>query len=79
MLELKTDWGRCEITLNEYLARHKISKSRLSRTAEIQYSQLQAYCKNEIQRPDLGVLARICRALECDIPDLIRYIPPEAN
>ena len=45
MLELKTDWGRCEITLNEYLARHKISKSRLSRTAEIQYSQLQAYCK----------------------------------
>ena len=79
MLELKTDWGRCEITLNEYLDRHKISKSRLSRTAEIQYSQLQAYCKNEIQRPDLGVLARICRALECDIPDLIRYIPPEAN
>ena len=77
MLEVKNDWGRCEITLNEYLIQNKISKSKLSRVAEIQYSQLQAYCKNEIQRPDLGVLARICRALECDIPDLLRYIPPE--
>ena len=77
MLEIKNDWGRCEITLNEYLIQHKISKRKLSRAAEIQYSQLQAYCKNEIQRPDLGVLARICRALECDSPDLLRYIPPE--
>ena len=77
MLEIKNDWGRCEITLNKYLIQHKISKSKLSRAAEIQYSQLQAYCKNEIQRPDLSVLARICRALECDIPDLLRYIPPE--
>ena len=57
MLEIKNDWGRCEITLNEYLVQHKISKSKLSRAAEIQYSQLQAYCKNEIQRPDLSVLA----------------------
>ncbi len=77
MLTYITDWGRCEIVLDEYLSQHSISKSRLSRAAELQYTQLQAYCKNEIQRPDLGVLARICRVLECNISDLIRYLPPE--
>ncbi|MCI8501814.1 MAG: helix-turn-helix transcriptional regulator, partial [Oscillospiraceae bacterium] len=37
----------------------------------------QAYCKNIIQRPDLGVLSRICFALNCDVSDLIHYSPPE--
>ena len=79
MFEYTIDWGRCEITLNDYMEKHNISKSRLSKMAEIQYSQLLAYCRNEIQRPDLGVLARICRVLECDIPDLLRYIPPDQD
>ena len=77
MLNYRTDWGRCEIVLEEYLSKNKISKSSLTKTAELQYTQLQAYCKNEIQRPDLGVLARICCVLECNISDLIRYLPPE--
>ena len=77
MLTYITDWGRCEIVLDEYLSQHSISKSRLSRAAELQYTQLQAYCKNIIQRPDLGVLSRICFALNCDVSDLIHYSPPE--
>ncbi len=77
MLNYKVDWGRCEIVLEEYLSKNKISKSSLTRAAELQYTQLQAYCKNIIYRPDLGVLARICCALECNISDLIRYFPPE--
>ena len=77
MLEFDKDWGKCEITLNDLLEKQGISRSKLSKLAEIQYSQLLAYCRNEIQRPDLGVLARICRVLECDIPDLLCYHRPE--
>jgi len=77
MLNYRTDWGRCEIVLEEYLSKNKISKSSLTKTAELQYTQLQAYCKNIIQRPDLGVLSRICFALNCDVSDLIHYFPPE--
>ena len=54
----------------------KVSKNRLAEKANLQRTQLNAYCKNDIKRPDLDVLARICYALDCDLPDIIRYVRP---
>lgn len=77
MLVDRTDWGKVNILLEDYLLKHKISKTKLTQVANLQYTQLQAYCKNQIQRPDLEVLARICCALECNITDIISYTPPD--
>lgn len=70
------EWGYYEIILADYLKKNNISKSKLCRKAELQHTQLNTYCKNKIQRPDLGVLVRICFALKCDIGDIIKYVPP---
>lgn len=40
-------------------------------------TQLNNYCKNEVARVDLDVLARMCTVLECDIGDLLEFVPPE--
>ncbi|MBQ6012466.1 MAG: helix-turn-helix transcriptional regulator [Firmicutes bacterium] len=32
--------------------------------------------KNDVQRVDLSVLARLCYALDCDLSDIIEYIRP---
>lgn len=71
------DWGHFEITLDVYLKRHNISKNRLAKAANLQKTQLSAYCRNQVQRPDLNVLSRMCMVLQCDISDIIRYIAPE--
>lgn len=71
------DWGYFDIVLAEYMDSHHISKNKLAKAADLQRSQLISYCRNEIQRPDLGVLARICCALGCDISDIIKYRPPK--
>jgi len=71
------DWGHFEIVLEEYLKRHDISKNKLSHDANLQRTQLNSYCKNEVQRPDLNVMARICYALECELSDIIKYIGPK--
>lgn len=44
--------------------------------ANLQRTQLNSYCKNNIKRPDLDVLARICYALNCELSDIIRYVHP---
>lgn len=72
----QTDWGHFDIELSKYLETHKISKNRLATAANLQRTQLISYCRNEIQRPDLGVLARICCSLNCELGDIIKYQPP---
>lgn len=44
--------------------------------SEMQRTQLKAYMKNEVQRVDMAVLARLCYALECSLTDLMEYVPP---
>jgi len=73
------DYGYVKIKLNEILEEKGISKSKLCFRAELQRTQLGLYLKNEIQRPDLGVLARICHACDCEISDLLEYIPPHES
>jgi putative transcriptional regulator len=56
---------------------HNISINKLAFRAEMQRTQLKAYMKEDVQRVDLAVLSRLCYALECDLGDLIEYVPPE--
>ncbi len=72
----KIDWGHFDIVLDEYLKIHNISKNKIASAANLQRSQLISYCKNQVQRPDLGVLARICCVLNCEISDIIKYCAP---
>lgn len=71
------DYGHFDIVLSNYLKEKGISKNQLSKRANLQRTQLNAYCKNEIRRPDLDVLARICHALNCELSDIIRYRKPQ--
>lgn len=72
----KNDWGCFEIVLADYLKLNNISKNRIASAAHLQRTQLNAYCKNEIKRPDLNVLARICCVLDCELGDILKYVPP---
>ena len=71
-----TDYGYVEITLDSYMKKNGISKNFLADKANLQRTQLITYCRNEIKRPDIEVLARICYALNCDLMDIIGYVKP---
>ena len=70
-------YGTIRIKLNELIEKAGISKNKLSHRAEMQRSQINHYCNNTITRLDVDVLARICMVLNCQISDLLEYIPPE--
>ena len=71
------EFGTVKIHLDELMKKRNISINKLSFRAEMQRTQLKKYCKNEVQRLDIAVLSRLCHALECDLHDLIEYIPPD--
>ncbi len=71
------EYGTIRIKLDELIRKAGISKNKLSHKAEMQRSQINHYCNNEISRLDIDVLARICTVLDCKIEDLLVFIPPE--
>ena len=72
-----SEYGTIKIKLEKLLKERGMSKNKLSHKAEMQRTQINNYCKNEITRLDIDVLARICTVLDCEIGDLLEFIPPE--
>ena len=73
------DWGHVDLKLDEFMKKNNISRSSLSRNAQIHYNQLLKYCRNDMQKVDLNILARICKTINCEIGEIIQYTPPSDN
>lgn len=67
--------GVIRIKLDDLLKESGLSKNKLSHRAEMQRTQINNYCKNNVSRVDMDVLARICTVFGCKIEDLLEFIP----
>lgn len=72
---LNTEYGTVKVRLKQYIKEHNINKTKLAYAAEMQKSQIDNYCSDKITRVDLEVLGRLCTVLECDITDLLEFVP----
>lgn len=70
------DYGHIRVKLSDIIKEQNISINKLAFRSETQRTQIKAYLHGDIQRVDLAVLSRLCYALECDITDILEYIPP---
>lgn len=73
---IDVEYGHIHIKLAELMAEQNISINKLAFRSEMQRTQLKAYIRNDVQRLDISVLARLCYALECNLEDIVEYIPP---
>lgn len=69
------NYGYIKVKLDKLLKQKNLSKNKLAYRADMQRTQINRYCRNEVTRLDTDVLARICSALGCRIEDLLEYIP----
>ena len=54
-----------------------MSKNMFLHRARMERTQLNRYCNNDVARIDLDVLARICGVLNCNVGDLLEFLPRE--
>lgn len=69
------NFGYIKIKLAELIEEKGLSKNKLAHRAEMQRTQLNLYCNNQITRFDAAVLARLCTALDCRIEDILEFVP----
>lgn len=70
-------FGYIKLNLEELIASKGISKNKICQRAEMQRTQLNTYCRGEVQRVDLGILSRLCLVLDCKVEDILVYLKPE--
>ena len=69
------EYGRIEIKIGQKLKEKGLSKNKFSQRAELQRTQLNKYINNEVVLLNIDVLARMCSVLDCDISDILEFIP----
>lgn len=70
------EFGTIRLKLDALMKENNISVNKLAFRSEMQRTQLKSYRDNKVARVDLAVLARLCYALDCDISELMEYVPP---
>ena len=73
------DFGNVTIKILDILNEKKLSKNKLAQLAQMERTQLNRYCNNQVRLIDLNVLARLCTALDCKIEDSLEFIPSDKH
>ena len=66
------------LTIDKYLTKCGITRYELAKRTEVKFQTIDRYYKNRVVRYDSYILDRICKALDCDISDIIEYVKDEA-
>ena len=61
------------LTLDKYLDSHAITRYELSKRTGVRFQIVDNYYKNKVTRYDSDILDRFCKALGCDVSELIEY------
>ena len=69
--------GVIRIHLEELIQKSGMSKNMFLHRARMERTQLNRYCNNDVARIDLDVLALICGVLNCNVGDLLEFLPRE--
>ena len=64
-----------KLKIDKYLDEQKITRYELAKRTDIKFQTIDRYYKNNVVRYDCYILDRICAALECNISDIIEYVP----
>lgn len=78
-IEQFTDFGNTVICLKDLMNKKGITIYQLSRLSNIKYETIKKYYNGICFRFDDVTLSKICYILNCEIKDIIKYVPPKSN
>ena len=74
---MEENYGHLEIRLTELIEKKGLNRNKVSLKAAMNWRQVDRYCENYITRLDTFVLCKLCTVLECEIQDLLVFVPAE--
>lgn len=72
-------WHMIRIKISELLGKHKMTQAALARATSIRPATVSKMYYEESKRLDISQLNRICNVFNCEISDLLEYIPDDKH
>lgn len=72
IVEIK-NYGKIKLKLNEFMDKRGITRNGLATAVNVRFEVIDKWYRNDVEKLDLDVLARICCVLECEVEDLLVY------
>ena len=73
------EYGYLEFNIEKLLAENNISKNKICKDLDIPRHNFNRYCKNKFQRIDANLICKLCSYFDCDINEIITYVPAKNN
>ena len=71
------EYGHIQVKLADLLHDRGITRNRLRTLTGVKYEVIDRYYKGiSIEMADLDFLAKVCFVLDCQVSDLLEYVPP---
>ena len=68
-----------KIKLSDLLGKHKMTQKTLSNMTNIRPATISKMYYEEVKRIDIKQLNNICKAFNCEISELLEYIPDDKD
>lgn len=70
---LTQKYGKIRLHLHEKMDESGINRNQMAKLVGSRFEVIDKWYKNEVERLDLDILARICYVLGCEVQDILEY------
>jgi len=67
------NYGKINLKLKDIMISKNITRNSLSRAIHTRFEVVDKWYKNDIEKIDADILARLCYVLKCQVCDIIEY------
>lgn len=76
---MDSDYGVVNMNIEELLEKAGISKNKICKDLDLPRPNFNKYCRNQFQRIDANLIAKLCFYLDCTVDELIKYEHPKKS
>ena len=76
---MDSDYGVVKMNIEELLEKAGISKNKICKDLDLPRTNFNKYCRNQFQRIDANLIAKLCFYLDCTVDELIKYEHPKKS
>lgn len=71
------EYGKISVELETLMKERGFNRNSLAKAVNTRFEVINKWCKNDVEKMDMDVLARICYVLDCSPSDIIKYVKPQ--